>query len=168
MTCASRGCHNEAPPRFTRCVDCLMGGPQRRKFAAQVAAVRALPPLLVAAGTWTVRVPGRPLSWNNALVRPKGGRRPFLSAEAKEWKEAVGAHARVTRPAGWPLDARYVVEVRSTFARSSSDADGPIKLALDALKGIAWNDDKQVVQVTATKDVDPLAPRLDLVIRVVA
>ena len=64
--CATRGCTNEAPPRFSKCADCLTGGAQRRKLAGQLAAVKALPPLEVSSEGFGFRVPGSPVSWNNA------------------------------------------------------------------------------------------------------
>jgi Holliday junction resolvase RusA-like endonuclease len=165
MKCATRGCAEEsAGARFTKCARCLLGLKRVEKFQAQIATVAALPPLVVPAGAWGFRVPGVPVSWNNALVRPKHGR-PFLSDKAREWKQAIAAEALRARPAGWPLGARYALHLHSVFARSTADVDGPLKLVQDALSGVAWADDRQVVAASATKDVDPQAPRIEVVVR---
>ena len=167
--CMSRGCHNPAAAPgghlLTKCVPCLLGTKKMEKVAAQLHAVAALPPMLAAAGEWAFRIPGSPRSWNNALGRPQRGR-AYLKKWAKEWKAQIGLYAKLTRPAGWSMGALYIVEIHSWFASNASDVDGPVKMVLDALNGIAWFDDKQVVHAPPWKEVDPIAPRLEVTIRV--
>lgn len=167
MKCANRGCDNEAATRLTKCAPCLLGHKRLGKLNAQVVAVTALPPLVAPAGGWAFRVPGSPRSWNNALARPRHGR-PYLQDWAREWKRTVGNIAAAAKPSGWPMDAKYSVEIRSWFQTNASDVDGPVKLVLDALKGIAWRDDRQVFHSPPWKAVDPVAPRLEVTIRVMA
>jgi hypothetical protein len=165
--CATRGCRNPpasvGPRALTRCVSCLSGARRLDKFNAQIAAVEALPPMVVPEGAWGFRVPGSPRSWNNALIRGRG--RPYLASWAREWKRTLGVYAMRARPAGWPLDAAYRVDIRSWFATAAADVDGPVKLVLDALTGIAWRDDKLVVHAPPWKQVDKVAPRLEVVVR---
>ena len=42
--------------------------------------------------------------------------------------------------------------------RMKPDTDNCIKFVLDALNGVAWHDDYQVVQINATKCYDSLPP----------
>jgi len=130
--CATRGCKGIAPPRFTKCADCLLCTKKVDKIAAQIRAVAALPPMLVPPGSW---------------------------------KKQIAWSAKRTRPANWNMSGRYVVEIRSWFSTNASDVDGPVKMVLDALNGIAWFDDKQVAHAPPWKEVDPVAPRLEVLIR---
>ena len=164
--CATRGCGDPtAGVHFSKCAACLLGTKRIDTLHSQQRAVEALPPLAVSAGTWAFRVPGLPVAWNNALIRMPG-RRPFLSPRAKEWKQSIGIVAMQTRPGSWPLDAIYVVEIVSVFANPAADADGPVKLILDALTGIAWRDDKLVSRLVADQLVDKAAPRIEVVLRI--
>lgn len=167
--CAKRGCSNPvAAPGghpLTMCAPCLLGFKRIEKQQAQFTAVCDLPPMEIPSGAWGVRMPGSPRSWNNALVRPRHGK-PYLARWAREWKEALGKSALKSKPDGWPMGRRYWVEIRSWFATNVSDADGPVKLVLDAFTGIAWNDDRQVAASPPWKEVDPIAPRLEVIIRV--
>lgn len=162
--CATRGCKGIAPPRFTKCADCLLCTKKVDKIAAQIRAVAALPPMLVPPGSWGFRIPGSPRSWNHAIVRPARGR-AHLAKWAKDWKKQIAWSAKRTRPANWNMSGRYVVEIRSWFSTNASDVDGPVKMVLDALNGIAWFDDKQVAHAPPWKEVDPVAPRLEVLIR---
>lgn len=170
VECAMRGCHQPvAAPgghALTKCVPCLLGTKKADKVQAQIRAVAALPPMLVPSDSWGFRIPGSPRSWNNAIVRPQHGR-PYMAKWAKAWKEQIRVYATLSRPAKWNLGGRYVVEIRSWFATNASDVDGPVKMVLDALKGISWFDDKQVVHAPPWKEVDPVAPRLEVTISVV-
>lgn len=152
---------------LSKCNDCLLGLKRIEKMAAQQQKVETLPPLTVSAGAWGFRVPGLPVAWNNALIRMKG-RRPFLSPRAREWKQSIAIVAATARPKGWPTTGSYDVEILSVFANPRADADGPVKLVLDALTLCAWRDDKQVAQVTARKLVDASAPRIEVVVRLAA
>jgi Holliday junction resolvase RusA-like endonuclease len=166
--CSSRGCGNQTTAsHFTKCASCLLGTRRLDKLVAQYRAVEQLPPLAVPAGVWAFRVPGLPVAWNNALIR-YAGRRPFLAPKAREWKQQIALAAMQTRPGGWPLDRRYDVELTSVFANPRADADGPVKLVLDALTGCAWTDDRLVARVTASKLVDADAPRIEVVLRLAA
>ena len=165
--CAARGCNDPtAAPHLSKCAPCLLGTKRIEKMIAQHRAVEALPAIVVPAGAWAFRVPGLPVSANNSLIRM--GHRTFLDPKAREWKRSISIIAAQTRPSGWPLTGRYEVEITSVFANPSADADGPIKLVLDALKLTAWRDDRQVAQVLAKKLVDRDAPRIEVVVRVSA
>jgi Holliday junction resolvase RusA-like endonuclease len=152
-----------AGAQFTRCVDCLMGTRKLNKLRAQLVAVESLPGMVIPAESWGFRVPGRAIAWNNALVRPQHGR-PFLSPAAREWKTAVATYALKARPRNWSLDGTFTMNLHSVFASPLADRDGPLKLVQDALEGVAWRNDRQVVGGTTTKALDALAPRIEVVI----
>lgn len=148
---------------MTKCARCLCGGVLLDKYAAQQAATAALPELVVPAGCWGFRVPGLPVSWNNALIRP-AGRRAFLSDKARGWKQAIAAEALRARPSRWPLDASYTMDLHCVFANPRADRDGPLKLVQDALEGVAWANDSRVLGGRTTKAVDAKAPRIEVVV----
>jgi Holliday junction resolvase RusA-like endonuclease len=57
------------------------------------------------------------------------------------------------------------VEVRVVFHLATArrvDVDNLVKLVLDALNGIAWADDSQVVHITALKTIDRDHPRTEI------
>jgi len=90
----------------------------------------------------------------NRLWRHQRGRM-VVSAEAQAWKQAAVWQARAV---GCPLLAGpvtvdMILHPRLTKAGKASqirlDVDGPIKIALDALQGVAYANDKQVTCLTA-------------------
>lgn len=91
----------------------------------------------------------------NRLWRNVRGR-TVLSAEAIAWKHAAAWQARAhgcPQLAG-PVAVEVILHPRLTKTGQASqirlDVDGPIKIALDALQGVAYANDKQVVRLLAT------------------
>lgn len=81
--------------------------------------------------------------------------RPVMSAEAREWKRNA---AWLACEAGWrPMTGRLAVDItlhpRMTKKGKESqcrlDIDNAIKAVLDALNGVAYADDRQVIQLAA-------------------
>jgi len=67
----------------------------------------------------------------------------------------------------WPLDARYRVEVSAFFGDARRrDADNVGKACCDALNGILWNDDSQIVTLTVNRAVDRDCPRTEVRVEV--
>lgn len=96
-----------------------------------------------------------PLSLNTAYPSGKTGKR-FLSAKGKAYKEAIGWIAKQNSLGILTGDVGvdYIFGFKDKRAR---DVDNYIKMAQDALTGIAFNDDSQIVELTARKlksDVD--------------
>lgn len=87
--------------------------------------------------------------WHNRAVRTK---------EAEEYKE----HARlICLTAGIePLEGD--LSVRLTFYRPAKrgDLDNRIKITLDSLQGLAYNDDNQVAELYAIRHDDKRCPRV--------
>jgi len=78
-----------------------------------------------------------------------------LSPEGKAWKHAAGliAQASGLRPLDGPVCCRMILHPKTTKSGEASkvrmDLDAIFKLCLDALNGIAWHDDKQIIELSA-------------------
>lgn len=91
--------------------------------------------------------------WRSVVI--KGKVRVLVSAEAKAYRAAV--HARCWQcgigrtAAEFPKAARLSVEIAWHRTRKSGDLDNRLKQVLDALKGLAFVDDEQVVYLVASR-----------------
>lgn len=88
--------------------------------------------------------------------------RTVLSAEAKQYKKEVGWIVG-TRGIE-PLEGNVVVHLWVYRPRRSGDLDNRIKVALDSLNGIAYHDDKQIVEIHAYRLDDKEDPRVQVLI----
>ena len=84
---------------------------------------------------------------------PKGHKRAIVcvSDEAKAYKQQVGLVARV---AGVRKPFEHLVELRLRLVPANGvcmDLDNALKVTIDALKGIAYADDKQVWRIVADR-----------------
>jgi crossover junction endodeoxyribonuclease RusA len=107
---------------------------------------------------------GYPPSLNNLYATVRGRR--VLSREGRAYKAASALRAKVARLR--KLEGPVEVLVGVYRPRRRGDLDNVLKAVLDALKGIAWNDDEQVVRIVATRWEDRDNPRVELVIDEVA
>ena len=83
-----------------------------------------------------------------------------VSAEAKAYKAEAGWAAKV---AGIDvLDGPVAVTLRVYRAQKSGDLDNRIKVILDSLKGVAWEDDSQVTELHAYRYDDKTNPRVEV------
>jgi crossover junction endodeoxyribonuclease RusA len=95
-------------------------------------------------------IPGEPLP--KGRPRAKAGQQPFTPAKtrAAEKHAASWFHASYE---GWePLTGR--LSVRATFYRRTMrhvDVDNLLKLVTDALNGVAFVDDEQIEDISATR-----------------
>lgn len=89
-----------------------------------------------------------PVSINNAYPTNRQGRR-FLSPEGKAWKEEVAWSFKRCKPSSKEFAVTIILEIADNRRR---DIDNGIKLILDSLTGIVWIDDRQVSQVTVTRE----------------
>jgi crossover junction endodeoxyribonuclease RusA len=117
-------------------------------------------------------VGGVPVTQGSSVIRYTKERRPFIapdnSAPLKRWRNTVATVA------GTSLSRRFAkhvpVWVRLTFyvippasaahrpypsTRSSGDVDKLARAVLDALTGVAFEDDSQVVHLTASLNYRP-------------
>lgn len=76
----------------------------------------------------------------------------MLSPHARAWKKRLSDLAMAEMGQKVPMHGPVEVFVSMGSARAGTrDADGPVKLALDALNGIVYVDDRQVWRLIATK-----------------
>lgn len=99
----------------------------------------------------------------NALYRTVRGR-PILSAKAREYRRSVGLRCAA---AGMRLPALHDVEVTIYLyrRRRAGDVDGPIKLLLDSLQGLAFKNDAQVRDLHVHRRDDKNDPRVMVDVR---
>lgn len=84
----------------------------------------------------------------------------FLTERVKQYRQ----------DAGWRAKAQGVVvqegALRVTLdfyrPRKRGDVDGPLKQCLDALNGIAWHDDGQIVELLVRRHEDKTNPRVEI------
>ena len=102
-----------------------------------------------------------PVSANRYWRNYRG--RTVVSAEAKNYKKIVRLQAqhRGIRPFAGPV----AVYLRVYRARKSGDLDNSIKVLLDALCGVAYADDKQIVELHSWRHDDPENPRVEVEVR---
>lgn len=82
----------------------------------------------------------------------------YLSAEAQAYKDAV----RLTNIVNHPFAGPVALNLTVFRPRKKGDLDNYLKALLDALKGIIYYDDDQVVEISAYRDDDPKNPRVHL------
>lgn len=108
--------------------------------------------------------------------RPRFGQQVYKSSEAKAYEQSIAlafhAYRSMLKPAGkWPLEEPVGIRIAAGYPIPASDSakarmrkesgaelpakkpdlDNVVKAVLDALNGLAWADDKQVVCLTAYK-----------------
>ena len=112
-----------------------------------------------------------PPSVNHMFVHRQGphGRRRALARPAREWRAVAEARVAAWRAAvGWPGPAADKLVVRFWIYwpdRRRRDADNLLKLSQDALvAGGVVADDRWILPQVVDFDVDPAAPRLELLI----
>ena len=98
----------------------------------------------------------------------KGQVRVLLSAEGRAYKQDVLAHWLRRPPAQRKaLEGPLAVHLAWHRARKVGDTDNRSKAVLDSLNGLAWMDDKQIVDLRITRHESPRNGRLDLTIEAI-
>ena len=87
--------------------------------------------------------------------------RLHVSIEAQAYKQGVRLRA-LTNGLKKPLAGPVVASFGIFRARRSGDLDNRLKVILDALKGIAFEDDSQIVELHARRYDDPENPRVEV------
>lgn len=86
--------------------------------------------------------------------------RAVKSAEAREYQRKVQLLAKATCGRDLrPLRGPVRVEVSVYRPQRRGDLDNTLKVILDALKGIAYGDDAQIVALSARRNDDAANPR---------
>lgn len=152
---------------WDKCGPCTMGGGAHAALSRFGAApafglLRATPDLV----QWVV--PGPPLSVNRVhrMGFVRGKRIMYFTAQGKAYKVSVGAHALAALGrVHWDRTRRYTLELVLYFDRASADSDNPLKVIKDALQGVLWDNDNQVLQDHTRKEIDKAAPRFVATVR---
>jgi crossover junction endodeoxyribonuclease RusA len=90
--------------------------------------------------------------------------RMVVSADARAYKEEVGWLLKLKIKE--PLPGDVYVKVRIFRPRKIGDLDNTLKVLLDALKGIVFFDDDQVVEIRANRFDDKTNPRAEVSVEV--
>jgi Holliday junction resolvase RusA-like endonuclease len=70
---------------------------------------------------------------------------------------SVAVAVEVVPPASWSKTKRASAIAGGFYPTSKPDLDNVVKLIADALNGIVWQDDKQIVRMVASKRYGPVA-----------
>lgn len=86
--------------------------------------------------------------------------RPVKSKAARDYQTKVALLARAALgPGVRPLTGELKVSVNVYRPRRLGDLDNTLKVLLDALRGIAYEDDSQIVHIEARRADDAANPR---------
>ncbi|MCY1043312.1 RusA family crossover junction endodeoxyribonuclease [Corallococcus sp. bb12-1] len=97
----------------------------------------------------------------NTYWKPSRGRGLVPSKEALAYKATVARLVGATRAQPLAGPVRYTLTAYRP--RRVGDLDNTLKVLGDALNGLAWLDDEQVVGIHAERADDAKAPRVELV-----
>ena len=86
--------------------------------------------------------------------------RQHLTTEARDYLTHAGWVARSQVDA--PLSGKVAITVRIYRPRKRGDIDNGLKLMFDALNGIVYEDDKQIVELHVYRHDDKANPRVEL------
>ncbi len=89
--------------------------------------------------------------------------RTLKSAQAREYQESAGWIAK--EQGLQPLVGAVLVDVRVYRPAQRGDLDNSLKVVLDALKGIGYMDDSQIVKIIAQRFDDKENPRIELSVK---
>lgn len=103
-----------------------------------------------------------PPSSNRYWRFPKFLGYPILSREARDYKRnaALDAKSQGVRVMAGPI----ALTIHVYRPRKSGDLGNRLKIAEDALNGVAWTDDKQVEELHMFLRDDKLKPRLEVTV----
>jgi len=114
---------------------------------------------------WIITIPGKPESVNHIYRSGKnasGQTRRFLSAAGKQFKKRVAVFCLATC-GRMQLTEPVLVEIRYYFPDNRRrDVTNYDKAILDAMSGLVWEDDDQIVAASFHKYVSPKAPRTEI------
>lgn len=100
---------------------------------------------------------------SNRYWRSDRGGRPHLSTEARQYRREA---ALLAVAAGLtPLAGALILTVVFFRPRRVGDLSNRIKVLEDALNGVAWMDDSQIVELHAYRRDDRANPRVEVAIR---
>lgn len=96
------------------------------------------------------------------------GARVLVSREARQYKALVAGRLLVARARPIPAPNPVAVSVVWYRGRRSGDLDKRLGVLLDALQGAAYENDSQIVQITARREDDPRRARVVVTVQAAA
>ncbi|HYM69204.1 MAG TPA: RusA family crossover junction endodeoxyribonuclease [bacterium] len=116
-------------------------------------------------------VPGNavPKARPRSVRLPNGKIRTYTPARTQHYEQKVAIYAlQILKGANWPIadaKSRFHMRVLLVFADlRRRDGDNCVKVIQDALNGIAYADDYQVVSHAVSRSLDRANPRTEVVI----
>lgn len=104
-----------------------------------------------------------PTRLNEAYHPLPGGRGIYKSAKAKEWEAEAAwtavAQGATCHSAGEELEV-WIVQYQVRHA----DIDSRLKVLLDGMQGILWENDRQIRRIHVENRIDRKSPRLELTV----
>ena len=118
-------------------------------------------------------VPGAPVGKGRPRVTRGGAYTPERTRQY-ERRVALVATTHLLKRLDWRMDARYALVVEARHARTrkgepskkAPDIDNVIKAVADALEGIAYENDRQVVEVHGYTEHTHDEPRTRVVVQI--
>lgn len=111
--------------------------------------------------TETLTLPEPPSSnrwWRTVVI--KGQARVLLSREAREYKKHVALIAT-----GTPHDGPVAITIDWYRGRAAGDLDKRLGVAIDALQGVLYANDSQIVELAARRHDAPGNPHIVVTVR---
>ena len=93
---------------------------------------------------------GAIVSTNSAYRRANFGGM-YMTAEGKAFKSRIALAAKLAMGHRVPYTGPVSIEIGYWFKTAANDIDGPVKLTVDALQGIVFKNDRQVVHLAVDK-----------------
>lgn len=106
-----------------------------------------------------------PLQRPRVFKDSRGQSRAVTPARSREYRYAVQAAAKAAIKAqGWKKTDRPVRLTVAIYRSSAREADltNILKAIEDSINGLVWDDDSQVVEIAATKEVRCQNPRAEV------
>jgi len=97
-------------------------------------------------------------------VTRRGKFHQYESPEAKAYKTGVALLLKSLKVTKFDAQTKIAVTVYIYRPRASGDLDNRLKALLDALNGLVWEDDRQVVEIHAYRAEDKANPRAEVVV----
>lgn len=113
-----------------------------------------------------VEVPGEPVPKGRPRFARNG--HVYTPSETVAYEETIGWKFRETytgSPFEGPVRVTVIVRECNRRAVHQGDLDNYVKVALDALNGLAWADDRQVVSIAASITRESATPGLTVTIQ---
>ncbi len=112
----------------------------------------------------TLTLKGSPVSTNTVYATMCRGNYPsrYMTNRGRDRKEAYQWEAR-QQWKGQPIKGDVELIIRLYFkTKAKSDWDNFHKISCDALTGIVWIDDSQIIRATVEKEYDKENPRTEI------